>query len=424
LRFPGDLFGGGWADDGSIYVNTDTQGGLMRVSESGGSPTPVTTLAAGEVTHRWPQILPGGKALLFTVNTTAVGSYDDAGIAATILGTGRHKIVQRGGFHGRFIPDPAGVGCRQCGYLVYIHQGALYAVQFDAGRLETKGSSVSVVEGISNRTSGGAAQFDISVDGSLVYLPGGTVRGQSVLFWQNAGSEREPLRPAPAFYRRISFAPEGRRIALEIHDGSQYDIWVWEWSREAMTRFSFDGARSPAWTPDGTRLAFSHSDKGHLNIYWKRTDASGDTQRLTDSVNDQWPESWHPSGKYLAFVEDRAAGPPQIMILPMEGDEKSGWKRGRRYGLSNGSFPEIEPAFSPDGRWLAYVSNESRNAEVYVRPFPGPGGRWQVSTGGGYLPTWSRNGKELFFRQGRRSIMGVSYTVRNDVFQPDKPRLA
>ena len=181
----------------------------------------------------------------------------------------------------------------------------------------------------------------------------------------------------------------------------------------------------PVWTPDGRRVTYASSEKsGPSNIYWKHADGSGDAQRLTAGGTTQHPYTWSPDGKVLAFSEFSLDNSFDIMTLSVEGDEKSGWKFGQPKPFLNSPFDEGTPAFSPDGRWLAYNSNESGSGEVYVRPFPGPGGKWQVSTGGGVLPKWSRNGKELFYRtlQDNR-IMVANYTTSGDSFRADKPRL-
>jgi Tol biopolymer transport system component len=231
----------------------------------------------------------------------------------------------------------------------------------------------------------------------------------------------------PARYSTPRFSPDGSRLAVQIEDGKQSDVWVYEWERDILARLTFDTGNNvaPLWTPDGRRIAFGsdQATKGTPNIYWKRADGSGDVQRLTESKNPQFPRSWHPTGRFLAFMEISPQTGLDIMILPMEGDEISGWKPGKSTAFLNGLFREEYPAFSPDGRWLAYTFTESGSENVYVRPFPGPGGRWQISSGGGTFPTWSRNGKELFFRTEDQKIMVAAYTVVGDSFRADRPQL-
>ena len=204
---------------------------------------------------------------------------------------------------------------------------------------------------------------------------------------------------------------------MEILSGPRSDIWVYDWERDTATPLT----RHPAselkavWTPDGRRIAFnSNRDNSPFNLYWQRADGTGDAQRLTESTQSQWPVSWHPSGKFLAFEEhDAQTSLDQdwdLMILPMEGDDVSGWKPGTPTVFLDSPSEEMQPNFSPDGRWLAYQSNETGRDEVYVRPFRGPGDGWRISTGGGTFPTWSRTKRELFYGLNGQ-IMVAAYAV-------------
>jgi eukaryotic-like serine/threonine-protein kinase len=236
----------------------------------------------------------------------------------------------------------------------------------------------------------------------------------------------QPLRERPAGYASPAFSPDGRRLAVEIFEASRTDISVYEWGRDTLTRLTFTGEanKSPVWTPDGQRITYVSQEKGGaLNLYWKRADGAGDAQRLSESKNDQYPGSWRPDGKVLAFVQFNPDTRWDILTLPMEGDEKSGWKPEEPKPFLNSPYDEVGPAFSPDGRWLAYASNESGNYEVYVRPFPGPGGKWLISTGGGGFPKWSHNGKELFYRTQDSKLMVVAYTTSGDSFVAGKPQV-
>jgi serine/threonine-protein kinase len=381
----------------------------------------LTTLdqQAGESTQRWPQVLPGGKAVLYTSGAGGVGIiFEDADINVYSMASGQRKtLLRHGGFYVRYLPS---------GHLVYMHAGTLFAVPFDLRRLEVTGQPTPILEGVGASPGVGGAQFSFSENGSIAYVASGG-RGQNVsIYWMDRAGKFTPLRETPGSYSSPAFSPDGKRLALEFNDGKRSDIWVYEWERDAITRLTFagEGNTSPVWTPNGQRIVYSSREKGGTsNLWWIRADGGGNSQRLTESKSAQAPGSWRPDGQVLAFTQSNSGTNLDIMTLPIEGDEKSGWRPGEPKPFVNSPSAEVEPAFSPDGRWLAYEGSESGSYEVYVRPFPGPGGKWQISTGGGVLPKWSRNGRELFYRTLDSKIMVVSYTAAGDSFHADKPQL-
>jgi serine/threonine-protein kinase len=407
-----ELRGGAWGEDGTIVFSASRKAGarLFRVSSEGGKSEALNTLAEGEVAQLWPQILPTGRAVLYT-SAGVVGDYNGGELVVQPLPGGPRKILLRGGFHGRYLAS---------GHLVYIHDGTMFAAPFDLDRLELTGQPVPALEGVSSNSVTGGAQFSVSATGTVLYLPGRMIGAGIPLDWMNRDGTTSPLRVTPANWFTPRFSPDGRQVALEIREGSS-DIWVYGWARDTLVRLTFDPARDtkPVWTPDGRRVVFAsdRADKSARNLYWQRADGTGDAQRLTKSTSEQEPGSWHPSGKLLAFEENL-----KLMILPIAGDEASGWKPAAPYPLSNSPFREGHPMFSPDGRWLAYMSNESGRIEVHVRPFPGPGGRWQISTSGGGHPTWSATKRELFYgTQGQ--IMVAAFSADGRTFRAEKPRL-
>ena len=411
--------GGSWGDDGTIVFAPDLQVGLSRVSSAGGKPQPLTTLdkQAGEITHFWPQVLPGSKAVLFTSNTTRA-NIEEADIVVYSMASGQRRTVQRGGFYARYVPS---------GHVVYMHERTLFAVPFDLKRLEVTGQPTPILEGVafSPLNGNGGAQFSFSDTGNLVYVAG-SEGGQSVsIDWMDHEGKFTPLRQTPGNYYNPAFSPDGKRLALDISDGKRRDIWVYEWERDTLTRLTFAGDNNtfPVWTPDGQRIVYSSEEKGGApNLWWIRADGAGDPQRLAESMYRQDAHSFRPDGKVLAFNQLNPGTNWDIMTFPIEGDEKSGWKPGEPKPFVNSTFVELAPAFSPDGRWVAYASTESGNYEVYVRPFPGPGGKWQISTGGGGIPVWSLNRNELFYATLDNKIMMLTYTASGDSFHADKPQ--
>ncbi len=412
--------GGTWSEAETIVFAPQGRGGLSRVSTAGGTPEVVTTPdpAAEEITHRWPQALPGGQALLYTAHSQ-VGDFEGATIVVQPLPSGPRRVLQRGGYYGRYL---------RSGHLVYMHEGTLFAAPFDPGRLELRGPPVPALEGVSAAAGFAGAHFAFSDRGLLVFLPGTGIQATVPILWLDREGKTQPLRGLPGRYLSIRFSPDGERLAIEILEGRQRDVWVYDWGRDRLSRLTFDPAmdQAPVWTPDGRRIAFGsdRADRARWNLYWQRADGTGDAERLTESKNPQLPTSWHPSGKFLAFQEQHPQTSFDIMILPMEGDLTSGGRPGKPVAFLNGSSAESSPAFSPDGCWLAYRSTDAdgSRAEVYVRPFPGPGGRWQISTGGGRNPTWSRTGKELFYQVDDGSMWVATYSVEADSFRAERPR--
>jgi hypothetical protein len=416
--------GAAWDKDGTIVLLPNRIGGLMRVPDSGGVPQPLTSVAEGELTHRWPQLLPRGKGVMFTGGIGLNTNYNEGALLVQPLPTGPRVVVQRGAFHGRYLST---------GHVVYIHDGTLFAIPFDLDRLSATGPQAPVIAGVVSGAGTGAAHFAISDNGTLVYLHGPSIMNAGILMqWMDQSGKTTPLRTTRVLWTNVAFSPTGDRLALQIL-GTQADIWVYDLARETLTPVTVDPAADvrPVWSPDGRYLAFgsARANNSSSNLYLQRSDGTGGAQRLTDGPNAQQPASWHPSGHYLMFEEVNPVTNRDLMILPLDGDSRSGWKAGKPTAFLNGTFDEQQAAFSPDGHWVAYSSNESGRDEVYVRPFPGPGSRWQISTAGGYAPVWSRTRRELFYGGGSagtlaaRQIMVAPYVADHDTFTAGKPRL-
>jgi serine/threonine protein kinase/Tol biopolymer transport system component len=409
--------GASWGDDDSIVFNAfgEPWTTLLRVPSAGGRPEAVSTLSEGEVAHRWPQVLPGANAVLFSAFETQ-GGIDSSNIVAQRLPSGPAKIVLRGAHYARYL---------RTGHLVYAQGATLFAVPFDVDRLEVSGQPVTVVQGVMGFRVSGASSFDVSDSGTLVYVPGQLIGNEVPLLWMRRDGTATPLRAAPRDWRDPQFSPDGRRLAFYVDDGRQLDIYTYEWARDFTTRLTFDPAvdSNPVWSPDGRTIVFSSSPsaKELANLYWVSADGSGEPHRLTESNDRHFATSWHPSGKYLAFEQQISGQQWDVMILPMEGSG-SGWKAQTPQRVLSKIAQRPAAVFSPDGRWLAYTSNESGRAEVFVRSFPGPATAWQVSTSGGSVPTWSRRRNELFYLSPDAHLMSVSYAVEGNTFRTSVPQ--
>jgi serine/threonine protein kinase/Tol biopolymer transport system component len=384
-----------WGDNDTIvFARQFGNFGLSKVSAAGGKPEAITTRdpTKEEESHRWPELLPGGKAVLFTQWSR---NLDDAQIVVQRLDEREPRVLVRGGSDAHYLPT---------GHLVYARAGILLAVPFDLSRLEVTGNPIPVAEGVSLSTEG-VAQFSISNTGSLAYVPGGLQGAGRKLVWLDRNGVEQPLAAPPRAYQSPRLSPDGQRIAVVIQ-GANDDIWVYDIPLQTFTRLTFAGRNlSPLWTPDGKRIIFRASPVGgeRLNLFWKLADGSGEAERLTVSDYSQTPNSLSPDGQVLVFSQLDPTTNYGLWMLPLTGDRKP------RPFLQT---PRNEAAsdLSPDGHWLAYTSDESGQYEIYLRPFPTGGAKWQISTEGGVRPFWTRNG-ELLYPNGDR-MMAVSIATQ------------
>jgi serine/threonine-protein kinase len=394
-------------DDTIVFATTNVTTGLQRVAAEGGMPTVVTRpdRAQGEQDHWSPEVLSGGRSVLFTI-TAGAGGFDAAQVAVLDLQTGTHKVLVRGGSDARYVTT---------GHLVYGAAGTLRAVAFDLASLETRGTPIPTVSEVLTTTSG-AMNAVVGTDGVLVYVSGRSGSVERIIVWvDRQGQETSvPVPPRPYTYPRIT--PDGRRIALYIQD-QESDVWLWDNERTTLTRATFEpGLDSyPVWTPDGRKLIFSSDRAGNRNLFWQAADGTGTAERLSESAYVQDPSAVSPEGARVIFHETTAANGVDLMELHL--DDGSGsiesspaqQRRARRVTpLVQTAFSELNGAISPDGRWLAYQANNSGQYEVYVRPYPDvSGGLRQVSTGGGTRPLWARTGQELFYLSSGGALMRV-----------------
>jgi serine/threonine-protein kinase len=422
-RTSGNSAGASWGPDDTIVFATVPSGpnaGLLRVPAAGGEPAILTTpdAAHGEVSHLFPSVLPGGRAVLFTI--TSRGPVENAQVAVLDLATGQRKALIRGGSQAEYV-DPS-QGSAQEGYLVYAVAGTLRAVRFDPVKLEVLSDPVVVLESVKTLWNG-AAEFSVSRQGTLVYVPGGgpTATTRS-LVWVDRQGREEPVGAPPREYLMPRLSPDGTRVAVSIEDQDQ-DLWIWNLARRTLTRLTDAPGRDwyPVWTPDGRRIVFSSERARDGNsLFWQAADNTGTAEQLTTSLAGalgQGPASISSDGTRLIVNVNMPKTGWDLRVLRLNG--LSGPSVATPSPPLAPSSPPTDPLvhttategraeLSPDGRWLAYQSDESGRNQIWVRPFPNvDGGQWQVSANGGIAPVWARNGRELFYLDGTNAVTSV-----------------
>ena len=409
------ITGGWWGDDGGIVFASAE--GLRRVAASGGEPSVIAAVAPGRPIPSAPQVLPRGRGVLYSEGATR-----DAmrwTVMVQDLAGGPAKPVVRGGIFPRYVAS---------GHLTFVRNGALFAVPFDLDTLQPQGEPVAVIDGIVESPAGSSANVAISANGMLAYEPATAAHlRQAAISWLTRTGPLTPLRTTPASFTTLRFSPDGKRLAMSIVDGRECDIWVYDLERDILTRITTDPAAdlSPVWTPDGTGLVFgSARGSGVLNLFWQRADGTGTAERLTTSAASQLPDSIDPEGKLVLFLQgDPNSGRQLLGIVPLQRRDGHPVSAGAPTTLIDGPSLLSYARLSPDGKWIAYASNESGVFQVYVQPFPGLGQRVQVSNAGGRLAVWSPTKNELYFADAEPSrLMAVSYSIKDGTFVPEKPR--
>jgi Tol biopolymer transport system component/predicted Ser/Thr protein kinase len=401
--------GGTWGEDGSI-IFMGSSGGLTRVSASGGACENLTRAdRQRREIHRWPQLLPGGQAVLFTIGIGGT-SFDGARIAVLDLKSGGIRVLVNGASAARYVPT---------GHLVYVRGGTMFAVPFDLKRLVVTGPETPAIEGVYYNSNGGFADYTFSDSGLLLYMAE-TRTTEETLEWLDRKGVEQALPAPPQRYRGVRLSPDGRYVAVAMVIVGRAvridDIWIYELARGTLTRLTASGFNdNPVWTPDGRRVAFSTRKNPDGWIQWAPADGSGRPEQLLPSQAMASPDSWTPDGKMLLY---HSGTPAHIWTLPVTGS--GGESKPRPF--SETSFNEFDAQVSPDGRWVAYTSDESGKNQVYARPFPGPGGKTSISIGGGQEPRWSRAGRELFYRDaGKNQLMAVDIQT-SPAFRAGQPR--
>jgi len=402
-----NFIGAAWADDDSIYLVSTVPGGLMRVPASGGEPKECAKIdfASGERQHRYPCALPGAKAVLFTVSKADSETFDDAHIVAVNTENSRRKTLVEGGTHPRYAPS---------GHLVYARNGSLLAVPFDAKSLEVTGQPFTALEGVQMSRNSGVANYDVSASGDLVYIAGPADKGERTLVWVDRNGKAEPLPLPPRAYLHPRISPDMRQLAIEI-EGPNHDLYVYDFARTVLSQMTTDGVSHwPLWSPDGKELLYRAGPMGRFRMWKAPADMSRPPVQLPGTGASQSAESWSPDGRAIAYTAVAGlSSNPQIFVESLGGDYESRLFFDARTVAGS-------PKFSPDGRWLAYCSNESGKAQVYVQAFPGPGPKTQISSDGGTDPVWNGRGGELYYRNGD-SMMAVAVTTA-PTFRAGRPQ--
>lgn len=402
------FFRGEWSTDGYIYVTNQLIGGVVRVPEDGGPVEPVTEIDAAkhERSHRFAAMLPGGRAMLLTVASGDIATYDEARIDVADLVTKKRKTVITGGTYARYSPS---------GHIVYARAGSLFAVPFDERALTTSGAPVKVLDGVLMSTNIGTAYYDISPNGDLAYAVGPAESGGRTLHWvdRQGRSTALPLPARPYLNPRLS--PDGRRLAIEI-EGANHDFYVYDFDRGILSKFTTDGtSHAPIWSPDGRQIAYRTWKGGAMTMARMPADRSAPEQRLVNFKAWQSAVSFSPDAKYLAFDQyDRTSNDGgDIWVMPLEGGLEP-------QAVVKTPFPEGGAKFSPDGRWLLYSSMESGRSEVYVQAWPGPGAKVQISSEGGTDAMWRRDGAEIFYRADS-AMVAVPVSIGGRTLHAGKP---
>jgi serine/threonine-protein kinase len=415
------ITGAAWGENGIIVASiadtsNPTQVPLAQIPDSGGTPKVLTPLAPGEATHRFPQFLPGGEYVLYTAHTL-LDEFDNARIRVVSVKTGQAKTVVSGAYFGRYIPT---------GHLLFVRGGILYGVRFDLANLETRGTPVALVEDLRFSAAWGFGGFEVSRTGMLFYRK--PIASAWPLVWLDANGKTEPLLSAPGQYYTPRLSPDGSLLAFSDGGTVRGNIRAYDWKRNKLNHVTTDnqGHIGPVWAPDGNHIAYRtrSSDKGDFSIDWARPDGAGEPQRLLTSKVPVMPESISTDGRFLAYLKENAGW--DIWTLPLDLTDPERPKAGTPQEFVATPDNELQAAFSPDGKWISYVSNTGAAGRFpYVSPFRGRSSRadqrWRIAERTLSFPTWSRTGNQIFASADR--IRVLNYRTQGDSFIAEPSRI-
>jgi Tol biopolymer transport system component len=412
--------GGDWGEDGTIVFPAQFTSGLYRVpSSGGGSAQPLTHLDAqrGEVTHRWPQVLPGGQSVLFT-SSADNNFFAKADIEVASFSDGKPHLLVENGYYGRYLPG---------GYLSYVSQGTLFVAPFDIKTLKLTGNAIPVLQHLASDLSNGGAQFSVSRNGSAMFSVGKSEDEQLNIVLLDRKGNATILLKDQTDAASPRFSPDGKKIAfLKGNRG----IWVYDIARGVLSPVTLENLTvyNPVWTTDGQRITYSapQASVPGEKVYWRRADGSGNEEALTPEPTPYtFPWSWLPDGKTLALtrVSLKGGGCCEIWTITLDANGKPEEMKPFLASQTDSNGPgglDYYPSFSPDGKWLAYTAQQTGSQQIFVTSYPQSNGKWQVSSGEAWEARWAKNGRELFYVNGSQ-MMRVPYTVENGAFQAGTP---
>jgi serine/threonine protein kinase/Tol biopolymer transport system component len=397
--------GGTWNREGVIVLGS-VAGPLYRVAAAGGDPVPVTALDQSrfEATHRWPVFLPDGRHFLYYVRSNRA---EDGGIYVGSLDSNDVK---------RLLPTSLNAAYAPPGFLLFVQNGALMAQRFDADERQLSGQPVPVAEDVANNLALGRGAFSVSENGVLAYSAGGDLA--NLLLWFDREGKQVGSLGEAGLYFTLALSPDERRAAVDRADPQTgtNDIWLFDLSRGVPSRFTTDpsGDSNPLWSPDGSRIVFASGRDGALNLYQKSASGAASEELLLASSEPKVPNDWSSDGQFILYQTFNTKTRFDLWVLPMSGDRQA-------LPFLQTEFNEQQAQFGPDGKWVAYTSDESGTPEVYVRTYPASGGRWRVSTAGGHQPRWRGDGRELFYIASDRKLMAVDVKL-GATFEAGTPR--
>lgn len=398
--------GGTWNRDGVILF-ARTSDGLYRVSATGGAQTPVTTLdeSRKETSHVWPYFLPDGRHFLYLARSV---QRENTGVYVGALDSKERKLLLNADSSVAYAPP---------GFLLFLRERTLMAQPFDPNKLQLTGEPFPIAEQVGSNSVTGRAFFSVSETGVLALLSSNAANTQ--LAWFDRGGKQLASVGMPAVDTGVRFSPDEKRLAVVRFDpqAGSPDIWLIDLARNSPSRFTFDPASetTPVWSPDGSRIIFASNRDGVPNLYQKLSSGAGNDEALLKSAEPMLSHDWSPDGRFILYGVLSPKTNVDLWLLPLFGDQKPAL-------FIQTEFAESQGRFSPDGRWVAYISNESGSFQVYVQSFPSSGGKWQVSTGGGAQPQWRRDGKELFYLAPDRKLMAVEVNGTGPTFVPGVPK--